>query len=330
MPEDLQKLLDSLMDEDQPVPTLDLAQLSDLNSSQAQTLDRHWHRAPAPNRQAVIRHLGQLAQDHIELDFEIVNRIALNDPDPEIRRQAIANLWECEDPDLARQLVHLMTEDSDEAVKARAAEALGRFVYLGEVDKIETRLLKSIEDHLLALAQADDHGEPSLRALESLGYSSRPEVSGLIEAAYASADESLKRASVMAMGRSAHEQWLSAVSEELHNPSPHIREEAARAAGELEARSAVTSLIELLDDAKLPVRRAAIWSLGLIGGKRAERALVGLQTNEVFEEDAGLIEDALDYLNFLGSTPDFMLMDLDGPDDEDDEEDLPGILDANE
>jgi HEAT repeat protein len=330
MPEDLQRLLDSLMDEDQPVPTLDLAQLSDLDSAQAQTLDKHWQHAPASNRQAVMRHLGQLAQDHIELDFEIVNRIALDDPDPAVRRQAVANLWECEDPDLARQLVTLMKEDSDEAVRARAAEALGRFVYLGEVDKLEANLLKSVEDQLLALVQADSPGEPGLRALESLGYSSRPEVSGLIEAAYASSGEDIKRASVMAMGRSAHEQWVQAVSEELHNPSPLIREEAARAAGELEARSAVASLIELLDDAKLPVRRAAIWSLGLIGGKRAERALVGLQANEAVEEDAGLIEDALDYLNFLGSTPDFLLMDLDGPDDEDDEEDLPRILDTDE
>lgn len=330
MPENLQKLLDSLMDEDQPIPALDLAQLSDLNRVQAQTLDQHWHHAPASNRQAVMRHLGQLAQDHIELDFEIVNRMALNDPDPDVRRQAVANLWECEDPDLARELVRLISEDDDESVRARAAEALGRFVYLGEVDKIEAELLGFIEEHLLALVQADDPGEPSLRALESLGYSSRPEVSGLIEAAYASPDEDLKRASVMAMGRSAHEQWVSAVSEELHNPSPLIREEAARAAGELEARSAVGSLIELLDDAKLPVRRAAIWSLGLIGGRRAEKALVGLQANEVFADDAGLIEDALDYLNFLGSTPDFLLMDLDGPDDEDDEEDLPGILDSGE
>jgi len=330
MPEDLQKLLDSLMDEDQPVPTLDLAQLSDLTSAQAQTLDKHWHHAPASNRQAVMRHLGQLAEDHIELDFEIVNRIALDDPDPEVRRQAVANLWECEDPDLARQLLQLTRDDSDDALRARAAEALGRFIYLGEVDKIDSDLLKSVEDHLLALAQADSSGELGLRALESLGYSSRPEVSGLIEAAYASSDEAVKRASVMAMGRSAHEQWVSAVSDELHNPSPLIREEAARAAGELEARSTVASLIELLDDAKPPVRRAAIWSLGLIGGNRAERALVGLQANEAFEEDAGLIEDALDYLNFLGSTPDFLLMDLDGPDDEDDEEDLTDILLADE
>jgi HEAT repeat protein len=76
------------------------------------------------------------------------------------------------------------------------------------------------------------------------------------------------------------------------------------------------SLIELLDDPKGGVRTAAIWSLGLIGGPHAERALVALQESELYQEDAGLIEDALDYLNFIESTPDFLLMDLDGPEDE--------------
>ncbi len=330
MPEELQKLLDSLLDENQPVPALDLAQLSDLDSAQARVVGKQWPNAPTANRQAVMQYVAQLAQEHIELDFECVNRMALDDPDPLVRRQAVANLWECEDPHLARKLVQMMENDVDDEVRAQATEALGRFVYLGELDKLEPGLLKSIEDSLLKLARLEGAHQTRLRALESLGYSSRKDVSGLIESAHASSDEAVKRSSVMAMGRSAHEQWLPAVAEELHNPSPLIREEAARAAGELEARSAVPSLIDLLDDAKPPVRRAAIWSLGLIGGGRAEKALLALQENEVYEEDAGLIEDALDYLNFLGSTPDFLLLDLDGPDDEDDEEDLLTLLDADE
>lgn len=317
MPEPLQKLLDSLLDESEPIPTLDLTQLSDLTSDQAKVVSKHWPQAPALNRQAVLRRLGQLAQDHIEFDFECVNRMALDDPDPEVRRQAVANLWECEDPELGRSLIGLMTDDSNDAVRAQAAEALGRFVYLGEVDKLDQALLRVIEDALLGQAGNLAAGDTRLRALESLGYSSRPEVAVLIQAAYDASDESVKRSGVMAMGRSAHERWVPSVTDELNSPSPLIREEAARAAGELEARSAVPALIELLDDAKHPVRRAAIWSLGLIGGQRAEKALLAIQENDVFADDAGLIEDALDYLNFLGSTPDFLLMDLDGPDDED-------------
>ncbi len=328
MPDNLHKILDSLLDESQPVPTLDLAQLSDLDSAGAQTVTERWKDTPTANRQAVIHQLGQLAQDHFELDFECVNRIALDDTDPEVRRQAVANLWECEDPELARKLIQLIGEDEDDAVRARAAEALGRFVYLGEVDKLDPALHKALEDHLLALVQAESPSEVGLRALESLGYSSRPEVGGLIEVAYASSEEAVRRAGVMAMGRSAHEKWVPAVAEALHNPSPHIREEAARAAGELEARSTVPSLIELLEDARLSVRRAAIWSLGVIGGQRSEKALLAIQENEAFAEDAGLIEDALDYLNFLSSTPDFLLMDLDGPDD--DEVDPLELIDLDE
>ena len=163
--------------------------------------------------------------------------------------------------------------------------------------------------------------EIRLRALESLGFSSRAELPSLIEAAYASMDEDERRSGVMAMGRSANERWVEAVVEQLHHPSPLIREEAARAAGELEARVAVPALAELLDDPKDAVRRAAIWSLGLIGGKRAERSLLQLQRAQVYQEDLALIEDALDYLTFLSSTPEFLLMDLDGPDED---EDAPG------
>jgi HEAT repeat protein len=323
MPDTLQALIDSLLDESQPVPTLDLTQLSDLGSDQAETLGAHWHRAPTTNRQAVVRELGQLAHDHIEFDFELVNRIALDDEDPDVRCQAIANLWECEASDMARKILDLLQTDGHHAVKASAADALGRFVYLGEVDKLDAELLRAVEDGLLAFAEDDQAGDARLRALESLGYSSRPEVVGLIEDAYASSDESLKRSGVMAMGRSANEQWIPSVSQELNSPSPLIREEAARAAGELEARGTVSVLIELLDDPKTSVRRAAIWSLGLIGGNRAEEALVELRDNDAYEEDHALIDDALDYLNFLESTPDFLLMDLDGPDDDQDD----GLLD---
>jgi HEAT repeat protein len=329
MADNLQKLLDSLMDESKPVPALDLSQLSDLNTAQADTLNANWQAAPTATRQAVVRHIAQLAEDHIELDFECVNRVALEDPDPEVRRQAVANLWECEDPNLADKLMSLMTSDQDPAVRARAAEALGRFIYLGEVDKLDPALLQSIEAALLNLALRSDEGETGRRALESLGFSSRSEVGGLIETAYASPDEATKRAGVIAMGRSANERWIPEVSAELNSPSPVIREEAARAAGELEARSTVRSLIELLDDPKSGVRRAAIWSLGLIGGARAEKALVTLQEHGAIEEDSSLIEDALDYLNFLESTPDFLLMDLDGPDDDEaDEDGLLGLLDT--
>lgn len=318
MPDRLQQLLEALLDENQPVPPPDLAGFSDLDTRQADALASTWHRAPLQQRQAVVRELGQLAQDHIELDFDCVNQVALKDSDPEIRRQAIANLWECEEAGLARHLLRLLEADPDPGVRARAAEALGRFVYLGEVNKLDHDLLHEIEEALLARIGPQADRQTRLRALESLGFSSRAELPSLIEAAYASRDEDERRSGVMAMGRSANERWVEAVVEQLHHPSPLIREEAARAAGELEARVAVPALAELLDDPKDAVRRAAIWSLGLIGGKRAERSLLQLQRAQVYQEDLPLIEDALDYLTFLSSTPEFLLMDLDGPDEDDD------------
>ncbi len=77
---------------------------------------------------------------------------------------------------------------------------------------------------------------------------------------------------------------------------------------------AVEHLIELLDDVHNDVQEAAIWSLGQIGGDHAEEALIALQ--DLLEEEKMLkvIDDALDHLAFLKGSPDFALLDFEGPD----------------
>ena len=112
------------------------------------------------------------------------------------------------------------------------------------------------------------------------------------------------------MGRSASDQWQSHVLEEMHNPSPSIRKEAAKAAGELELRDATESLIELLDDVNYLVRDSAIWALGQLGGEEAADALLLLLDNTDEEELAETLEEALDHLAFVNNTRDFLLIDF--------------------
>jgi HEAT repeat protein len=81
-------------------------------------------------------------------------------------------------------------------------------------------------------------------------------------------------------------------------------------------RSAAGELIELLDDADVAIRRAAIWSLGQIGGKRSQEVL-GRLLDQADAEEAPLIEDALDQLAFVEGTGDLSLLDLDEEDEED-------------
>jgi len=316
MPADLQPLLESLGDTAQALSDTRLQGLSDLDSRSLDTLKRAWSEWPAGRKEEVLRHLGHLADEDIELDFDRINRLALEDGAPGVRSQAIVNLWECEDPSLGHRLSALLLADPETPVRAAAAAALGRFVYLGEVEEIEPKLLKEVEDRLLVAQRGDSDEVVRRRSLESLGYSSRPEVPPLIEAAYRSGDERLMQSGLKAMARSANPVWAASVLENLHQAAPGLRAEAARAAGELELRESADDLIELTEDAIDEVRQAAIWSLAQIGGEGATQALARLLEAVEDEDEAALLEDALDYIAFVDGTRDIPLLDFDaeGPD----------------
>jgi len=309
-------LLDLLFDAERSLEPVRLADLSDLDRTQVALFARAWFDCPPGRRLEIVTRLGQMARENVEFLFDRVNRILLEDPEPDIRRQAIANLWETDDAGLAETLVAMAEDELDASVRREAVKSLGRYVYLGELAKIPSDLLARIERALLAIDRRTDDGEQLSRlALESLGYSSRPEVKPAIEAALASGQAATIRAGLVAAGRSADRQWSTQVLERLVDPDPRLREEAARAAGELELRKAVPGLVDLLEDTDAAVQEAAIWSLGQVGGLRATEVLNALAGTEVHELHGPLIEEALEYIAFLEGTPDLTLMEYDPEDD---------------
>lgn len=314
MTPDLQRLLDALADPSRPIQSDTLEAASDLDAPSLQAFQTAWSGCDTGRKIQVLEHLGHLADEDIELNFDRINRMALGDEGPGVRRQAIQNLWECEDPSLGQRLSALVEADPSPDVRATAAAALGRFVYLGEVEEIDEQLLRQVEDRLLAAQRDDPEQGVRLRSLESLGYSSRPEVAPLIEDAYRSGQEPRVQSALKAMARSASPSWEPSVLENLHHPAPGLRAEAARAAGELELRGCVDDLIELTEDAIDEVRLAAIWSLAQIGGQDASQALTRLLESAEDEDEIALLEDGLDYITFVDGTRDIPLLDLDTED----------------
>lgn len=309
-------LLEVLLDENRELHPTELSELSDLTLQQIEAFRAAWSESNVGRRRDIVVMLGRMAEDQLELLFERVNRQILEDPDPVVRRQAIANLWESEDGRFGEFLVRAAREDPDEGVREQAVQALGRFVYLGEVDKISAELRRVIEETLLDILRTEAQNSLRQAALRSLGYSSRREVPDYIRAAYRSSENAELRSGVIAMGRSADRAWLPQVLKVLNHPEPSIRSEAARATGELEARGATHRLIELLQDAHPEVRRAAIWALGQVGGDEAREALIDLHDSEPDEEFEQAIDEALDYIAFLEATPDLALFDHDAERDE--------------
>jgi HEAT repeat protein len=308
------QLLESLLDDNEPLPDQQLQLLSDIDSTHLAQLQSIWPRLSEARKCELLIELGRQSEDRFELLFESVYRLAITDLDPSVREIAIRNLWECEDPSLALPLLDALSSDHSQEVRSAAATALGLFVWLGEVERIDQDLLQQIEEALLLASKEDVSNEVRKLSIESLGFSSHHEVPDIIQQAYDSDDEHFKQSALFAMGRSANKRWAPLVILEMNHASPQIRLTSTRAAGELELKEAVEPLIELLGDVDGEVRKAAIWSLSQIGGDDATDALVSL-VDVVDDEFTDLLEDALDYLAFIDGTQDFSLIDFDESED---------------
>jgi HEAT repeat protein len=177
-----------------------------------------------------------------------------------------------------------MRSDPAPQVRAAATTSLSRFAYQAELAEIDTRDSQALRDGLLAMIK--DPRQPlevRRRALESAGYfGSIDEIQRQIELAYTSDEQLLRESALVAMGRSMLERWLPTIGRELTSPSPALRYEAARAAGEMgeDARSLLAKLAPLLNDHDSEVALAAIWALGQVGGDSAKRVLQQVQKSE--------------------------------------------------
>jgi HEAT repeat protein len=183
-------------------------------------------------------------------------------------------------------------------------------VYLGEVGKIPATTQSQVEERLLRAVRDDVSDLAQRRALESLGYSSRPEVAELIEEAYENDDDDWIGSALYAMGRSADDRWGPVIMERLHDPNPTLSREAARAAGELELSESLPALVELLREEDSEIRMAAAWSLSQIGGNGVEDALEDLLERTEDEDEIDLIENALENLAFTHEMGDLNMLDF--------------------
>ena len=323
------KLIDALLDESTPFSPRYLNRLSDLDSADSQSLAKSWSNVSLRRRQALLEDLEEVHLADDLLSFEEVGRIGLKDNDPGVRMRAIQILREYEPLDLLATFVHMSQHDTDADVRAASAAALATYIYLGEVEDIPPKKLKQVEECLLNLISGSDTTLVRRRALEALGFSSRKEVPGLIELAYASPDKDWLITALFAMGRSANSRWKSQVLNMLTHEDPLVRAEAASSAGELEINASVPMLLELLEDSDLDVRMASVWALSQVGGPGVRHALEKLLETTEDDEEETQIENALENLDFTEEMRDLALLELsedgnggDEPSEDDFEEDL--------
>ena len=303
------EVLTALLDEDQILDPLLLYRLSDINPDSLSQLAGIWENVNVERRRALIDDLEQLTDTNNLLTFEPIFRIGLKDLDDQVRFFAIRAIEIFDTDDLIPFFLSILEEEDSVDIRAVTASVLGKYIYRGELDKINAEIKGQIEDKLLQILESDQPSQIQRRALEALSYSSRPEVSIYILEAYDNASEDWIASAVFAMGRSFDHQYSEKVFDKLQHTSPKVRLEAVRACGELILEDAVPVILDLLDD--LPeIRGASIWALSQIGGEDAGPAIHQLLDGEVSDDEVELIQQALERLDFLEEGVNLSMFDM--------------------
>ena len=315
-PTSFQSVLDALLSDRREFPRRYLQEFSDIGALELKALLEVWPQVKPSRKLTLLEELDALAETDTLVSFDDVARALLTDPEPDVRTRAIRLLDEYEDPKVVPSYLDMLKNDPDVNVRVEAANALHLFVDLGELEEIPENIYHQVEDALLASAASEDNLRVRRTALESLGYSSRPEVSTLIESAFHREDPAWQASSLVAMGRSADERWSDAVTRSLVHVDDRIRKAAVEAAGELSLQAARPILLKMLgEEEDADILSAVIWSLSQIGGEDVRTYLENLLDQLEDDEQITFLEEALDNLAFTEDLERFDLLAFD-PDDE--------------
>ncbi len=316
-----QTVLDSLLAPGRDFPRRYLQYFSDIGPLELKTVQEVWSRVKLDRKLSLLEGLLSMAESVTLVNFDDFARSILNDPEAVVRVQAIRLLDECEDVKLVPTFIELLKNDLDVNVRAEAANALNLFVDLGELEEISEEVYGEVLAALLESAKGEKETRVRRRALESLGWSSHPEVIELIESAF-EGNIDWRLSALIAMGRSADDRWEDRVLRSMLDDNEKIRKAAVQSAGMLAFKSARLPLLRMLESEESDeVMSAVIWSLSQIGGEDVQIILEKLIDETEDEDLIEFLEEALDNLAFTEDLDRFELMAFD-PEELDDLEEI--------
>ena len=194
-----EKLLQKIGDTENRLSISSLYGLSGMDRAETRLFQQAWPSMAVERRRQIINFLVEIAEDSFEVNFGPVFRFCLGDEDESVRTAAIEGLWEDDDTALIDTLISLLRDDPSISVRAGAAAALGRYVLLGELDKIKARHFALVREALLETIHSPvEHLEVQRRAVEAIAYSSEDDVQEIIEIAYYDEDEKKRASAVFA------------------------------------------------------------------------------------------------------------------------------------
>ena len=96
-PSIIKQILAEAADEEKPLVSKQLAELTDIKKDDLAFFDQAWIKLSPKRQLQLISRLIEMAEDSAELNFDAIFRHRLHDPGEEIRAKAIEGLWENED-----------------------------------------------------------------------------------------------------------------------------------------------------------------------------------------------------------------------------------------
>lgn len=306
----------ALLNRDAPFPPAMIYYFSDIAREDLDLLASVWPEVWIQRRRGLLEDMEHLAENDTLLYFDSIAIMCLGDEDPVARTTAIRLLWQSRKESLVPKFLKLLKEDEESIVRAAAATALGKFVYLGELDEIKESTYENVLESLIKAHLDDDDTLVRRRALEALGWAGHPEVSDFIRRAYDTNDEEWLQSALYAMGRSYDQEWVDLVLRMFDHPDNLVRYEAIRAAGELETPAAREPLFDLLEEgtADDDIYYAAIWSLSKIGGEGVRSLFENAIAQTEDPEEIRFLEEALENLDFTEQVSHFDMMHFDDED----------------
>jgi HEAT repeat protein len=300
-------IITEMADTNKPLVNTHLADLSQLSAAHVKDFVQVWKTTDLKRRREIINRLTELSTDSVELNFNTIFINCLNDPDEDVRSEAIDGLWEDEEPVLIPILIGLLNKDPSEKVQANAALALGRFALMAELGSISPRYGVQLAQVLLDVSGNKNKSiEVRRRALEAVAPISTEQVKTAIKTAYESRDERLSISAVYAMGKNCDSKWLPYLLKELKNADAEMRYEAVNALGEVGDEEILQYLIPVAGDDDIDVQLAVIQALGKIGGNEAK---LYLQKHAKDENEA--VSDAIEQaLNEISIQDDMTIFEL--------------------
>jgi len=290
-----QTVLDSLIAPGKDFPHKYLNLFSDIRPLELQTLLDIWEHVNLNRKLSLLEGLESLSKTDTLVSFDDFASAILNDPEASVRAHAIRLLLECDDVKLVPTYLDLLKNDPDVKVRAEAANVLGLFMDLGELEEIPEDVHGEIRSVLLESANGEKEAHIRRRALESLGWSSHADVMSLVESAFEMDENSWKASALTAMGRSANDHWEDRILRSLLDENDLVRKAAVQGAGLVPLKSARVPLLRMLgEEENDEIMSAVIWSLSQIGGEDVSTYLEAMLAETEDDDLIDFLEEALD------------------------------------